>query len=65
MSHILVNGKEVPLLQAKGKTTIKNKESGAVYKDEQEWKTLGIDPAQIQRDVKITLPRLDLLAKTK
>jgi len=65
MNTILVDGKEVPLLQAKGKTTIKNKESGVVYKDEQEWKTLGIDPAQIQRDVKITLPRLDLLAKTK
>ena len=65
MRHILVNGKEVPFLQAKGKTTIKNKESGVVYKDEQEWNTLGIDPAQIQRDVKITLPRLDLLAKTK
>ena len=31
MSHIIVNGKEVPLLQAKGKTTIKNKESGVVY----------------------------------
>ena len=65
MSHILVNGKEVPLLKAKSKTTIKNKESGVVYKDDEEWKTLGIDPAQIQRDVKITLPRLDLLAKTK
>ena len=65
MSNILVNGKEVPFFQAKGKTTIKNKESGVVYKDEQEWKALGIDPAQIQRDVKITLPRLDLLAKTK
>ena len=65
MSNILVNGKEVPFFQAKGKTTIKNKESGVIYKDEQEWKALGIDPAQIQRDVKITLPRLDLLAKTK
>jgi len=53
------------LLQAKSTTTIKNKESGVVYKDDQEWKTLGIDPAQIQRDVKITLPRLDLLAKSK
>ena len=65
MSHILVNGKEVPLLKATSKTTIKNKESGVVYKDDQEWKTLGIDPVQIQRDVKITLPRLDLLAKSK
>ncbi len=65
MSIIVIDGKEVPLFKAKSRTTIKNKESGVVYKDEQEWKTLGIDPAQIQRDVKITLPRLDLLAKTK
>ena len=65
MSMIVIDGKEVPLLKAKSKTTIKNKESGVVYEDEQEWKTLGIDPAQIQRDVKITLPRLDLLAKSK
>ena len=65
MGRILVNGKEVPFLQAKGKTTIKNKESGVVYKDDQEWKTLGIAPEQIQRDVKVTLPRLDLLAKSK
>jgi len=65
MNTIIVDGKEVPLLQAKSTTTIKNKESGVVYKDDQEWKTLGIDPAQIQRDVKITLPRLDLLAKSK
>ena len=65
MSMIVIDGKEVPLLKAKSKTTIKNQESGVVYKDDQEWKTLGIDPAQIQRDVKITLPRLDLLAKTK
>jgi len=46
-------------------TTIKNKESGVIYKDDQEWKTLGIAPEHIQRDVKITLPRLDLLAKSK
>ena len=65
MSMIVIDGKEVPLLKAKSKTTIKNKESGVVYKDDEEWKTLGIDPAQIQRDVKITLPRRDLLAKTK
>ena len=65
MSMIVIDGKEVPLVMAKSKTTINIKESGVVYKDDQEWKTLGIDPAQIQRDVKITLPRLDLLAKTK
>ena len=65
MDTIIVDGKDVPLLKAKVLTTIKNKESGVVYKDDQEWKTLGIAPEQIQRDVKVTLPRLDLLAKSK
>mgnify|MGYP003133505895 FL=1 len=65
MDTITVDGKEIPLLQAKTLTTIKNKESGVVYKDDQEWKTLGIAPEHIQRDVKVTLPRLDLLAKSK
>ena len=65
MSIIVIDGKDVPLLKAKSKTTIKNKESGVVYKDDQEWKTLGIAPEHIQRDVKVTLPRLDLLAKSK
>ena len=65
MSMIVIDGKEVPLLKAKSKTTIKNKESGVVYKNEEEWKKLGIDPSQIQRDVKVMIPTLDLLAKTK
>ena len=60
-----VDGKDVPLLKAKGKTTIKHKETGVVYKNEEEWKGLKIDPANIQRDVLVTLPRLDLFAKTK
>jgi len=36
-----------------------------VYKDEAEWKALGIDPKDIKVDVKIQIPSLDLLAKTK
>ena len=35
------------------------------YKDETEWKKLGIDPKDIQVDTKITVPSLDLSAKTK
>jgi|TARA_R110001599_G_scaffold192053_1_gene387167 hypothetical protein len=65
MKTIIVDGKDIPLFEVKALTTIKNKESGVVYKDDQEWKTLGIAPEQIQRDVKVTLPRLDLLAKSK
>jgi len=65
MNMVKVNGKDVPLIKAKVTTTIKHKETGVVYKNEEEWKGLKIDPANIQRDVLVTLPKLDLFAKTK
>jgi hypothetical protein len=65
MNMIKVDGKDVPLIKAKVTTTIKHKETGIVYKDEEEWKGLKIDPTNIQRDVLVKLPRLDLFAKTK
>ena len=65
MDTIKVNGKDVPLMKAKVTTTIKHKESGVVYKNDEEWKGLKIDPTNIQRDVLVKLPRLDLFAKTK
>ena len=60
-----VNGKDVPVITAKAITTIKNKKTGAVYKTEDEWKTMHIPVEDIQRDVLVKLPRLDLFAKTK
>tara|TARA_R110002167_G_scaffold225195_1_gene430551 strand:+ start:386 stop:583 length:198 start_codon:yes stop_codon:yes gene_type:complete len=65
MNTIKVDGKDVPLIDAKVITTIKHKETGATYKNEEEWKGLKIDPTNIQRDVLVKLPRLDLFAKTK
>ena len=65
MNMVKVDGKDVPLIKAKVTSTIKHKETGVVYKDEEEWKGLKVDPANIQRDVLVTLPRLDLFAKTK
>tara|TARA_R110002110_G_scaffold224502_1_gene438357 strand:+ start:193 stop:390 length:198 start_codon:yes stop_codon:yes gene_type:complete len=65
MNMVKVNGKDVPLIKAKVTSTIKHKETGVVYKDEEEWKGLKVDPANIQRDVLVTLPKLDLFAKTK
>ena len=65
MDTIKHNGKDLPVLHAKVTTTIKHKETGATYKNEEEWKGLKIDPARIQRDVLVKLPRLDLFAKTK
>ena len=65
MNTIKVDGKDVPLVDAKVTTTIKNKETGVIYKDDEEWKGLGIDPTHIQRDILVKMPTLDLLAKTK
>ena len=61
-----INGEDVPVLDAvKTVTTISNKITGIKYTTEEEWKNLGIDPKDIRRDVKVTIPKLDLFAKTK
>ena len=62
---VKVNGKDIPVVTAKAITTIKNKKTGALYKTEEEWKTLQIPVEDIQRDVLVKLPKLDLFAKTK
>jgi hypothetical protein len=62
---VLVGNKEIPVIQTKSITMIKHKKTGVIYKDEAEWKKLGIDPRDIQIDTKIIIPSLDLLAKTK
>ena len=65
MDTIKHNGKDIPVLNAKVTTTIKHKETGVVYKDDEEWKALGIEPSLIKRDVLVEMPRLDLYGKTK
>ena len=60
-----VNGKDIPVITAKAITTIKNKKTGTIYKTEEEWKTLQIPTEDIQRDVLVKIPKLDLFAKTK
>jgi len=62
---IKIGGKEVPIITAESKAVIKNKKTGVIYKDNEEWTALGIDPKDIQVDIKIEVPTLDLLAKTK
>ena len=62
---VKVNGKDVPVVTAKAITTIKNKKTGAIYKTDDEWKTLKIPVEDIRRDVLVKIPKLDLFAKTK
>ena len=46
-------------------TTIKHKTTGEIYKNEEEWKAKGIAEKDIQRDVHVLMPALDLFTKTK
>tara|TARA_R100000900_G_scaffold118066_1_gene92899 strand:+ start:294 stop:473 length:180 start_codon:yes stop_codon:yes gene_type:complete len=46
-------------------TTISNKKTGEIYKDEEALKAANIPDEDIRRDVKVIMPPLDLFAKTK
>ena len=44
---------------------ITNKKTGEIYKDDNDWKSKGISPDDIQKDVTLMMPSLDLFGKTK
>ena len=44
---------------------ISNKKTGEKYKNDSEWKSKGIPPEDIRRDVTVIMPSLDLFPKTK
>ena len=46
-------------------TTIKNKKTGEVYETEEALKASNIPEEDVQRDVTVIMPALDLFAKTK
>ena len=46
-------------------TTIKNKKTGQVYKDEEALKAANIPEEDVQRDVTVIMPPLDLFGKTQ
>ena len=61
-----VGGKEIPLIEpAEVITTIKNKKTGEIYENEEALKAANIAPEDIQRDVLVKMPKLDLFSKTK
>ena len=46
-------------------TTIKNKKTGEVYETEEALKAANIPEEDVQRDVTVIMPPLDLMGKTK
>jgi hypothetical protein len=55
----------VKIKPTKVTTTIKHKQTGKIYKTEEEWKAKGIPEKDIRRDVHVLMPPLDLFSKTK
>ena len=46
-------------------TTITNKKTGVIYENEEALKAANIPEEDVQRDVTVIMPALDLFAKTK
>jgi hypothetical protein len=44
---------------------ITNIKTGEEYKDDQDWKSKGISPDDIRKDVTLVMPSLDLFGKTE
>ena len=68
MKTVIVNNKEVPLVElsdAEVITTISNRKTREVYPDEAALKAANIPDEDVQRDVKVLMPALDLFSKTK
>jgi len=66
IEYLKINGKEVPVVEpAEVVVTIKNKVTGEIYKDEEALKTANIPEENVQRDVLVKMPKLDLFSKTK
>ena len=58
--------KDVPILTPeKIITTIKNKKTGVIYETEEALKAANIPEEDVQRDVTVIMPPLDLFSKTK
>ena len=57
--------REIHLTPDKIITTIKNKKTGEIYDTEEALKAANIAEEDIQRDVTVIMPPLDLIGKTK
>ena len=66
IEYLKINGEDVPLVEpAEVIVTIKNKKTGEIYQDEEALKAANIPTEDVQRDVTVIMPKLDLFGKTK
>jgi len=66
IEYLKINGEDVPLVEpAEVIVTIKNKKTGESYQDEEALKAANIPAEDVQKDVLVKMPSLDLFGKTK
>ena len=71
IGYQIIDGKEVPIINCPTEITIKNKVTGTIYESEEQAKADIENPntptkeEHIQRDVKITVARLDIFGSTQ
>jgi hypothetical protein len=66
IEYLKINGEDVPLVEpAEVIVTIKNKKTGEIYPDEEALKAANIPAEDVQKDVLVKMPSLDLFGKTK
>ena len=46
-------------------TTYRHKETGEVFKEKKDWEAKGFKAKEMAQDVKVIMPTLDLVSKTK
>ena len=51
--------------QAKVEETYRHKETGELFKERKDWEAKGFKQEDMAQDVKVIMPPLDLLSKTK
>jgi len=57
--------KQAEIKQAKVETTYRHKKTGQLFKERKDWENKGFKEEEMAQDVKVIMPPLDLLAKTK
>ena len=50
---------------AEEETTYRHKQTGELFKDRKDWESKGYKNEDMAQDVKVIMPPLDLLSKTK
>tara|TARA_R110000824_G_scaffold1634_11_gene8068 strand:- start:631 stop:831 length:201 start_codon:yes stop_codon:yes gene_type:complete len=66
MKTTIIDGKEIPMLDAANvTTTYRHKETGELFKERKDWETKGYKKEDMAQDVNVMMPALDLFSKTK